>query len=122
MPDRNVQHAARYERIFKQLDELLNEGPKRTRDPIARMATICALLAGKMPHFFWTGFYRLQDGKLVVTTNDHVLGRNVEIECDLLTLAAAIGTELVIETEGPDEDAAIKAVTALIADRFGEGE
>lgn len=40
----------------------------------------------------------------------------------VLTLAAAIGTELVIETEGPDEDAALKAVTALITDRFGEEE
>lgn len=40
----------------------------------------------------------------------------------VLTLAAAIGTELVIETEGPDEGAAMEAVTTLIADRFGEGE
>ena len=40
----------------------------------------------------------------------------------VLTLAAAIGTELVIETEGPDEDAAIEAIAMLIADRFGEGE
>ena len=30
------------------------------------MATISALLHHKMPHFFWTGFYRLIDGKLKV--------------------------------------------------------
>lgn len=60
------QLAARYQRIHTQLQELLDQGPKQTRDPIARMATICALLAGKMPHFFWTGFYLLKDGKLVV--------------------------------------------------------
>ena len=40
----------------------------------------------------------------------------------VLTLAAAIGAELVIETEGPDEEAAMKAITILIADRFGEEE
>ena len=60
------QLAARYERIHQQLTELLDEGPKRTADPVARMATICALLAGKMPHYFWTGFYLLKEGKLVV--------------------------------------------------------
>ena len=38
----------------------------------------------------------------------------------VLTLAAAIGSELVIETEGPDEEAAMEAITALISGRFGE--
>ncbi len=54
--------AARYERIAAQLAELFG----KTRDPLARMATIAALLHHKMPHFFWTGFYRLVDGDLVV--------------------------------------------------------
>jgi len=57
---------ARYERLHDQLSEQLNVGPKRTAEPIACMATICALLHAKMPHFFWTGFYRLVDGDLVV--------------------------------------------------------
>jgi len=38
----------------------------KTNDPIARMATVAAVLHHKMPHYFWTGFYRLQAGKLVV--------------------------------------------------------
>ena len=38
----------------------------------------------------------------------------------VLTLAAATGTELVIEADGPDEDAAIEAIATLIDDRFGE--
>jgi len=54
--------ADRYERIAAQLAELF----VKNRDPLARMATMVALLHHKMPHFFWTGFYRLQDGKLVV--------------------------------------------------------
>jgi GAF domain-containing protein len=52
----------RYERIAGQLAGLL----ARTADPVARMATIVALLHHKNPHYFWTGFYRLQDGQLVV--------------------------------------------------------
>ena len=40
----------------------------------------------------------------------------------VLTLAASIGTELTVEAHGPDEQAALGAVLALINDRFGEGE
>jgi GAF domain-containing protein len=54
--------ADRYARIAAQLDELF-EG---TADPVARMATAAALLHHKMPHFFWTGFYLVRDGDLVV--------------------------------------------------------
>lgn len=54
--------AARYERIEAQLADLFS----KTADPLARMATIAALLHHKMPHFFWTGFYRLVGGELVV--------------------------------------------------------
>ena len=54
--------AARYGRIADQLADLF----RKTDDPVARMATAVALLHHKMPHFFWTGFYRLQDGDLVV--------------------------------------------------------
>ncbi|MCB1182819.1 GAF domain-containing protein [bacterium] len=57
---------ARYGRMAAQLAAQLDEGPKATTDPVARMATICALLHAKLPHFFWTGFYRLVDGDLVV--------------------------------------------------------
>jgi GAF domain-containing protein len=54
--------AGRYRRLHEQLSALL----AKTDDPIARMATACAVLHHKQPHFFWTGFYRLQGGKLVV--------------------------------------------------------
>ena len=54
--------AGRYERIINQLGELT----KKCDDPIARMATICAVLHHKMDHFYWTGFYLLRDDLLVV--------------------------------------------------------
>ena len=54
--------SGRYERIHKQLDELV----RKTDDPICRMSTINAVLHHKMDHFFWTGFYLLRDGQLRV--------------------------------------------------------
>jgi GAF domain-containing protein len=52
----------RYARIQEQLGALLI----KTEDPLARMASICAVLHHKMDHFFWTGFYLHKTGKLVV--------------------------------------------------------
>lgn len=52
----------RYQRIYEQLKELV---PK-SNDPLARMATIIAVLHHKMNSFFWTGFYFLKEGELVV--------------------------------------------------------
>ena len=40
----------------------------------------------------------------------------------LLTLAATKGTPVTIRAEGPDEGAAVEAIVALFADRFGEKE
>lgn len=40
----------------------------------------------------------------------------------VMMLAAGKGTSVRIEAEGTDADAALKALTTLIADKFGEGE
>ena len=40
----------------------------------------------------------------------------------VMMLAAGIGSEVEIETDGEDEAAAMDALTKLIADKFGEGE
>jgi phosphocarrier protein len=40
----------------------------------------------------------------------------------VMMLAAGKGSTVRIEAEGADADAALRALTALIADRFGEGE
>ncbi|NVN96113.1 MAG: GAF domain-containing protein [Bacteroidetes bacterium] len=54
----------RYERVYDQLQQLL----LKSDDKEARMCTITALLHHKMDHFFWTGFYCLQNEKLIVRT------------------------------------------------------
>jgi phosphocarrier protein len=40
----------------------------------------------------------------------------------VMMLAAGAGTEIQIETEGEDAQAAMDAIRALIEDKFGEGE
>lgn len=40
----------------------------------------------------------------------------------VLTLAASIGTGLIVTADGPDEATALDAILELINDRFGEGE
>lgn len=52
----------RYERIYQQLGDLLSG----TENPVSRMATLAAVVHHKMEGFFWTGFYLLKDGKLLV--------------------------------------------------------
>jgi phosphocarrier protein HPr len=40
----------------------------------------------------------------------------------VMMLAAGLGSEVQLETDGPDEQAAHDALTALINDKFGEGQ
>lgn len=40
----------------------------------------------------------------------------------LLMLAAGKGSEIEVETEGPEAEALMEAIAALVADKFGEGE
>jgi GAF domain-containing protein len=60
--DKNRSLAKRYAGIHAQLEQLF----LKTRNKTSRLASIAALLHHKMPHFFWTGFYFLSDGELVV--------------------------------------------------------
>ncbi len=54
--------AKRYARIHAQLEQLF----LKTKNKTPRLASVAALLHHKMPHFFWTGFYLLSEGELVV--------------------------------------------------------
>jgi phosphocarrier protein HPr len=40
----------------------------------------------------------------------------------VMMLAAGLGSEIVVETDGPEEQAAMDALRQLIQDKFGEGE
>jgi GAF domain-containing protein len=56
--------SSRYDRIFTQLQDMLS----KSSDLNARMTTVAAVLHHKMDYFFWTGFYMLNGGELVVRT------------------------------------------------------
>ena len=58
----NDQLINRYARIHGQLKDLLT----KTDNTTARMSTIAALLFHKFADFFWTGFYLLENGELIV--------------------------------------------------------
>jgi phosphocarrier protein len=40
----------------------------------------------------------------------------------VMMLAAGVGTEVELEVDGEDEEAALHAITRLIEDKFGEGQ
>ena len=56
MPDKE----AKYERIYAQIEELINTNS----NPLAKMASINAILYHKMQNFFWVGFYLLSKNRL----------------------------------------------------------
>jgi len=58
----NSKKAGRYERVIIQLEGLLS----KPGDINSRMATISSVLHHKMDGFFWTGFYMLNKGELIV--------------------------------------------------------
>lgn len=57
-----IKKKERYVRIFNQLKNLIEPH----HNPLAAMATINAVLHHKFDYFFWTGFYLLQNGELIV--------------------------------------------------------
>ncbi len=72
-PERSAARADRYRALADEIDAVL-EGEA---DPVARMATVAAMLAASFEHFFWTGFYVVdpaRGGELVVGPYQGTLG------------------------------------------------
>ena len=74
----------------------------------ARASAKMTQLAGQFTSEIWVN----RNGKRV----------NAKSIMGVMMLAAAKGSTINIETDGPDEEAAMTALTGLIADYFGEGE
>ena len=60
------------------------------------------------------------DANVTVTRNEETVGGTSIM--GILTLGAGIGTTILVSAEGPDAHQVLDALTALIADRFGEEE
>ena len=58
--------------------------------------------------------------EVAISRNDRRV--NAKSIMGVMMLAAGIGSAVEIEIEGPDEQAAMDAITALINDKFGEGQ
>jgi phosphocarrier protein HPr len=74
----------------------------------ARASAKLTQVAGRFKANVWVS----RDGRRV----------NAKSIMGVMMLAAAKGSTLVVETEGPDEQEALAAVTKLIADCFEEAE
>jgi phosphocarrier protein len=74
----------------------------------ARASAKLSKLAGSFPCEVW------------MTRNDRRI--NAKSIMGVMMLAAGIGTEVELETEGDQEQQAMDALLALIHDKFGEGE
>jgi GAF domain-containing protein len=53
-------------RLYAEAGERVLRAVGDERDAVARMATAVAVLHGMMPHYYWTGFYRVVGGELVI--------------------------------------------------------
>lgn len=51
--------------------------------------------------------------------NKHANGKSI---MGIMMLAAGKGTQLTLEIDGPDEQAALEAIVTLVEDRFDEAE
>ena len=74
----------------------------------ARASAKLTQLAGSFESDVWM----TRDGRRV----------NAKSIMGVMMLAAAKGSSVELETEGPDEQAAMDALVSLIEDKFGEGE
>ena len=74
----------------------------------ARAAAKLTQVAGQFKSNIWIG----RNGRRV----------NAKSIMGVMMLAAAMGSKVVLETEGPDEEEAMRAITQLIAGRFEEEE
>ncbi|MDH5857141.1 HPr family phosphocarrier protein [Lampropedia aestuarii] len=72
----------------------------------ARASAKLTKLAGSFPCQVWMS----RNGRRI----------NAKSIMGVMMLAAGIGSEVVIETDGAQEEEAMQALLALIADRFGE--
>ena len=60
------------------------------------------------------------DSDVFMSRNDRRV--NAKSIMGVMMLAAGIGSVVEIEVDGADEEAAMAAITALINDKFGEGQ
>jgi GAF domain-containing protein len=64
--EERMDKAAAYDECYDAITAIWKDEGGAALDEIALMATINSVLANRFDHFFWTGFYRVLGGRLVV--------------------------------------------------------
>src|SRR6478672_2890210 len=99
--------------------------PRRSTSPNATMTKTSATISNKL------GLHARASAKLTKLAAGYPcevwISRgerrvNAKSIMGVMMLAAGIGTEITLETDGEREDEAMNALLALISDKFGEGE
>jgi L-methionine (R)-S-oxide reductase len=91
-----------YEKAQSEILAVLSDEGGFELDAIARMATVAAVLSGAFETFFWTGFYRVIDGRLVIGPYMGTVGcLQIEIGRGVCGTAAATRETLIV----PDVEA-----------------
>jgi L-methionine (R)-S-oxide reductase len=55
-----------YDESLREIRAIWEDEGGETLDAISLMSTINSVLANRFPYYFWTGFYRMSGGRLVV--------------------------------------------------------
>lgn len=66
--------AKQKERTYKKAVRELNSLLKNETHPVLKMATINCILKDNLPYYFWTGFYLVHNGELIVGPYQGTLG------------------------------------------------
>lgn len=91
-----------YEKAQSEILAVLSDEGGFELDAIARMATVASVLSGTFETFFWTGFYRAMDGRLVIGPYMGTVGcLQIEIGRGVCGTAAADRETLIV----PDVEA-----------------
>ena len=91
---KNIKKERDYQRCRDRIEALCEGGD----DQIAKMASIVGVLHNEMNDFFWTGFYRVVGGRLVIGPYQGTVGcLSIEIGKGVCGTAAAIGETQVVE-------------------------
>ena len=94
--------ASLYEKAQSEILAILSDEGGFELDAIARMATVASVLSGTFDTFFWTGFYRVMDGRLVIGPYMGTVGcLQIEIGRGVCGTAAANRETLIV----PDVEA-----------------
>jgi len=84
--------------LYKECEQKLVAMLKGESDEIVKMATISSLLSHSFPEFYWTGFYRVINGELVIGPYQGTLGcTRIQLGSGVCGTAAATGETQIVE-------------------------